>query len=123
MGPWATASGATGAATAEGAAYAGQPKLTSSAPAAAEPAPHAACRGAAAVAGHARLCHNRRISAAERKEEWMAKERMRNNKEAKKPKADKPKSSMSEYKKSQGGTGQSLQPAGQEVLSLNSSTS
>jgi hypothetical protein len=44
----------------------------------------------------------------------MAKGQMRNNKEAKKPKADKPKSSMSEYKKSQGGTGQSLQPPGKK---------
>ena len=36
----------------------------------------------------------------------MAKGQMRNNKEAKKPKADKPKSSVSDYKKSQGATGQ-----------------
>jgi hypothetical protein len=39
----------------------------------------------------------------------MAKGQMRNNKEAKKPKSDKAKSSVSEYKKSQGGTGQPLQ--------------
>jgi|GEM_PF-2445717 len=34
----------------------------------------------------------------------MAKGQMRSSKEAKKPKADKPKSSMSDYKKSQGGS-------------------
>ena len=44
----------------------------------------------------------------------MAKGQMRTNKEAKKPKADKPKSSVSEYKKSQGATGQSLQPPGKK---------
>ncbi len=38
------------------------------------------------------------------KEESMAKGQMRNNKEAKKPKSDKPKGSASDYKKSQGGT-------------------
>jgi hypothetical protein len=36
----------------------------------------------------------------------MAKGQMRNSKESKKPKSDKPKSSVSEYKKSQGATGQ-----------------
>ena len=36
----------------------------------------------------------------------MAKGEMKRNKEAKKPKADKPKGSVSEYKKSQGKGGQ-----------------
>jgi hypothetical protein len=40
----------------------------------------------------------------------MAKGQMRSSKEAKKPKSDKPKASVSEYKKSQGATGQSLTP-------------
>jgi hypothetical protein len=40
----------------------------------------------------------------------MAKSQLRGNKEAKKPKSDKPKSSLSEYKKSQGATGQALNP-------------
>jgi hypothetical protein len=44
----------------------------------------------------------------------MAKGQMRSNKEAKKPKADKPKNSMSEYKKSQGATGQASQPPGKK---------
>jgi hypothetical protein len=44
----------------------------------------------------------------------MAKSQMRSNKEAKKPKSDKPKGSVSEYKKSQGATGQSLNPPGQK---------
>jgi hypothetical protein len=48
------------------------------------------------------------------KEESMAKGQMRNNKESKKPKSDKPKSGVSEYKKSQGATGQSLQPPGKK---------
>ena len=42
----------------------------------------------------------------------MAKGQMRNNKEAKKPKSDKPKGSVSDYKKSQGPTGQALQAPG-----------
>jgi hypothetical protein len=49
-------------------------------------------------------------SAAGHKEESMAKSQMRNNKEAKKPKSDKPKNSVSDYKKSQGATGQALNP-------------
>jgi hypothetical protein len=44
----------------------------------------------------------------------MAKGQMRSSKEAKKPKSDKPKSSMSEYKKSQGASGQSLQTPGKK---------
>jgi hypothetical protein len=44
----------------------------------------------------------------------MAKGQMRNNKESKKPKSDKVKSSVSEYKKSQGATGQALQPPGKK---------
>jgi hypothetical protein len=44
----------------------------------------------------------------------MAKGQMRSNKEAKKPKADKPKNAMSEYKKSQGATGQASQPPGKK---------
>jgi hypothetical protein len=48
------------------------------------------------------------------KEESMAKGQMRSNKEAKKPKSDKPKSSVSEYKKSQGATGQALNPPGKK---------
>ena len=44
----------------------------------------------------------------------MAKGQMRNNKESKKPKSDKPKSTVSEYKKAQGGTGQALQPPGKK---------
>jgi hypothetical protein len=47
-------------------------------------------------------------------EESMAKGQMRNNKEAKKPKSDKPKGSVSEYKKSQGPTGQALQAPGKK---------
>ena len=43
----------------------------------------------------------------------MAKGQMRNNKEAKKPKSDKPKGSTSVYKKSQGGN-QSLQAPGKK---------
>ena len=39
-------------------------------------------------------------------EDLMAKGQMKSNKEGKKPKSDKPKSSVSEYKKSQGGGGQ-----------------
>jgi hypothetical protein len=48
------------------------------------------------------------------KEESMAKGQMRNNKEVKKPKSDKPKSSVSEYKKSQGAAGQALHPPGKK---------
>jgi hypothetical protein len=44
----------------------------------------------------------------------MAKGQIRGNKEAKKPKSDKPKSSVSEYKKSQGPTGQASQPPGRK---------
>jgi hypothetical protein len=44
------------------------------------------------------------------KEEAMAKGQMRSSKEAKKPKSDKPKSSMSEYKKSLAGSGHSAPP-------------
>jgi hypothetical protein len=40
----------------------------------------------------------------------MAKGQMRSNKEAKKPKADKPKSSVSDYKKSQSATGPAQAP-------------
>ena len=40
----------------------------------------------------------------------MAKSQLRGNKEAKKPKATEKKGSVSEYKKSQGKTGQSLSP-------------
>jgi hypothetical protein len=47
-------------------------------------------------------------------EESMAKSQLRGNKEAKKPKADKPKSSVSEYKKSQGATGQAMNPPGKK---------
>ena len=53
-------------------------------------------------------------SAAGHKEESMAKGQMRNNKEAKKPKSDKPKNSVSDYKKSQGATGQALNPPGKK---------
>jgi hypothetical protein len=41
----------------------------------------------------------------------MAKGQMRSTKEGKKPKSDKPKSSMSEYKKSQVGGGHTVPPA------------
>jgi hypothetical protein len=44
----------------------------------------------------------------------MAKGQMRSNKEAKKPKSDKPKGSMSEYKKSQLATGQAMSPPGKK---------
>ena len=44
----------------------------------------------------------------------MAKGQMRNNKEAKKPKSDKPKSSASDYKKSQGPSGQALNQPGKK---------
>jgi hypothetical protein len=40
----------------------------------------------------------------------MAKGQLRSNKEAKKPKATEKKGSVSEYKKSQGKTGQSMSP-------------
>jgi hypothetical protein len=43
-------------------------------------------------------------------EDDMAKGQIKGNKEAKKPKADKPKSSVSAYKQSQGKSGQSLSP-------------
>ncbi len=44
----------------------------------------------------------------------MAKGQLRGNKEAKKPKSDKPKGSVSEYKKSQGPTGQAMNPPGKK---------
>jgi hypothetical protein len=44
----------------------------------------------------------------------MAKGQMKSNKEAKKQKSDKPKSSVSEYKKSQGAGGQALQAPGKK---------
>ena len=44
----------------------------------------------------------------------MAKGEMKGNKEAKKPKSDKPKSSVSDYKKSQGAGGQALSPPGKK---------
>lgn len=44
----------------------------------------------------------------------MAKGQMKGNKEAKKPKSTEPKSSVSEYKKSQGKTGQSLSAPGKK---------
>ena len=44
----------------------------------------------------------------------MAKGQMRSSKEAKKPKSDKAKSSMSEYKKSQGAGGQALTQPGKK---------
>jgi hypothetical protein len=47
-------------------------------------------------------------------EESMAKGQMRSSKEAKKPKSDKPKSSVSEYKKSLAGGGHTVPPAGKK---------
>jgi hypothetical protein len=47
-------------------------------------------------------------------EESMAKGQMRSSKEAKKPKSDKPKSAMSEYKKSQIGGGHTSPPPGKK---------
>jgi hypothetical protein len=44
----------------------------------------------------------------------MAKGQMRSSREAKKPKSDKPKGSMSEYKKSLGAGGQAMQPPGKK---------
>jgi hypothetical protein len=44
----------------------------------------------------------------------MAKGQMKSNKEAKKPKADKPKGSVSDYKKSQGPSHQPLQAPGKK---------
>jgi hypothetical protein len=44
----------------------------------------------------------------------MAKGQIRTSKESKKPKSDKPKSSVSEYKKSQGATGNALQAPGKK---------
>jgi hypothetical protein len=44
----------------------------------------------------------------------MAKGQMKSNKEAKKQKSDKPKSSVSEYKKSQGAGGQALNQPGKK---------
>ena len=65
------------------------------------------------------LCHSkgragRAILTRGHKEESMAKGQMRSGKEAKKPKSEKPKSSASDYKKSQSPTGQSLQPPGKK---------
>jgi hypothetical protein len=48
-------------------------------------------------------------------EESMAKGQMRSSKEAKKPKSDKPKSSMSEYKKSLQAGGHSSPPPGKKA--------
>jgi hypothetical protein len=47
---------------------------------------------------------------AGQEEEAVAKGQMRSNKEAKKPKATEKKGHVSEYKKSQGKTGQSMSP-------------
>ncbi|HEY1862192.1 MAG TPA: hypothetical protein VGG77_00605 [Roseiarcus sp.] len=44
----------------------------------------------------------------------MAKGQMRSSKEAKKPKSDKPKSTVSDYKKSQSATGQAMQAPGKK---------
>jgi hypothetical protein len=44
----------------------------------------------------------------------MAKGQMRSTKEGKKPKSDKPKGSMSEYKRSQLASGHSAPPAGKK---------
>jgi hypothetical protein len=44
----------------------------------------------------------------------MAKGQMRSAKEAKKPKSDKPKSTMSEYKKSLAAGGHTVPPAGKK---------
>jgi hypothetical protein len=44
----------------------------------------------------------------------MAKGQMRSSKEAKKPKSDKPKGSMSEYKKSLAAGGQAMHPPGKK---------
>jgi hypothetical protein len=48
------------------------------------------------------------------KEGSMAKVKMRSSKEAKKPKSEKPKSSMSEYKKSLATGGHTVPPAGKK---------
>ena len=45
----------------------------------------------------------------------MAKGETKGTKEAKKPKSDKPKGSVSEYKKSQGKSGQTLSPPGKKA--------
>jgi hypothetical protein len=45
----------------------------------------------------------------------MAKGQMRSSKEAKKPKSDKPKSAMSEYKKSQLAGGHNVPPPGKKA--------
>jgi hypothetical protein len=45
----------------------------------------------------------------------MAKGQMRGNREPKKPKADKPKSSGSAYKQSQGKAGQAMSPPGKKT--------
>ena len=68
------------------------------------------------VAERGHLCHDLGLDGSP-KEKAMAKGQMRNNKEAKKPKSEKPKRSVSDYKKSQGGTGQRVADARQEVLS------
>jgi hypothetical protein len=48
------------------------------------------------------------------REESMAKGQMRSSKEAKKPKSDKPKGSMSDYKKSLAAGGHNVPPAGKK---------
>jgi hypothetical protein len=47
-------------------------------------------------------------------EETMAKGQMKSNKETKKPKAEKPKATVSAYKASQGKSGQSTVPVGKK---------
>lgn len=64
----------------------------------------------AGVARCGRLCHNW----ARAKEELMAKGQMRSSKEAKKPKSDKTKNSVSEYKKSLAAGGHNVPPAGKK---------
>ena len=54
------------------------------------------------------------LSGDPRTEDSMAKGQMRSSKEAKKPKSDKPKSSMSEYKKSQQAGSHNVPPAGKK---------
>ncbi len=73
-------------------------------------------RRVASVAERGQLCHNRPQGPGQacEKETSMAKGQLRGNKEAKKPKSDKAKSSVSDYKKSQGATGQALNPPGKK---------
>jgi len=56
------------------------------------------------------MTNTRRPRLAGRREVEMAKGQLRGNKEAKKPKADKPKGSGSAYKQSLGKGGQALSP-------------